>query len=423
MRPVVGRRAAASRLLFRVTVVTVAVWAILGLAALNWRLYRPGGTEATIAQLRFLTGALGDGAAERMQGMFPEGYVFTWALYGLAAAQVLEAVPPGDERRSELLAAAQNSVVRVCSDRARGGFSPNLRPRYGAFYASWSLYLRSVVLQATAPDGPVPFDLRQYEADCDSLAAALAAGDSPFLQSYPGQVWPGDTGVGVAGLAIRDAVLGGTHGPVIERWLEAVRRRLDPASGAIPHASGGQYGMPREGPRGESLALLSRVLVDVDPELARDQYRILRRDFVARPWGLPGVRVFPIGRQGRGDIDSGPVVLGLGGPATVVGIGAALANGDTELAKTLLAVSEGLGFPMQWAGRRRYLGGVLPVGDAFLAWARSTPASLHRVGYPRAMPRWWRLPFHVVSLLLVTVLLYALIRMSRRWHQRRQRLL
>lgn len=391
-----------------------AVWAILGLAALHRRLYRPGGTEATIAQLRFLTGALEDGAAERMQGMFPEGYVFTWALYGLAAAQVLEAVPPGDERRSELLAAAQTSVVRVCSDRARSTFSPHLRPPYGAFYASWSLYLRSVVLRAMAPDDPVPFDLRQYEADCDSLAAALAAGDSPFLESYPRKAWPGDTGVGVAGLAIRDAVLGGAHGPAIERWVEAVRRRLDPASGAIPHDSDCRTGMPLGGPRGESLALLSRVLVDVDPELARDQYRILRRDFVASPWGVPGVRVFPIGKQGRWDIDSGPVVLGLGGPATVVGIGAALANGDTELAKTLLAVSEGLGFPMQWAGRQRYLGGVLPIGDAFLAWARSTPASLHRGEYARAMPRWWRTPFQVASLLLVTAPLYALIRTSRR---------
>ena len=292
-RPLVGRIAAAIRLFVRVAVVTVAVWAILGLAALNWRLYRPGGTEATIAQLRFLTGALAGGAADRMQGIFPEGYVFTWALYGLAAAQVLEAVPPGDERRSELLAAARNAVVRVCSDRARSTFSPNLRPPYGAFYASWSLYLRSVVLKATAPDDPVPFDLPQYEADCDSLAAALAASDSPFLESYPRQVWPGDTGVGVAGLAIRDAVLGGTHGPVIERWVESVRRRLDPASGAIPHASGCRNGMPLEGPRGESLALLSRVLVDVDPELAREQYRILRRDFVARPWGLPGSARLP----------------------------------------------------------------------------------------------------------------------------------
>ncbi len=69
--------------------------ATLWLVLLNRRLYRPGRVETALAQLRFLGHSLGDGEAERMQALFPEGYVSSWALYGLASAQVARALPPG----------------------------------------------------------------------------------------------------------------------------------------------------------------------------------------------------------------------------------------------------------------------------------------------------------------------------------------
>ena len=321
-----------------------------------------------------------------------------WALYGLASAQVARALPPGDARRAVAFRAACSAVAHVESAHAKETFVRDMEPAFGAFYASWSLYLRSVVLRAALPGGPAPFDLREYDHDRASFASALERSGTPFLQSYPGDAWPADTGVGVAALAIADSILGPRDRALIAHWTEEVRRRLDPRTGAISHAANGTDGTPTGGARGESVALMSLVLADVDPALAREQYSILRRYFVTYAWGLPGVREFPHGVNGRGDIDSGPLLFGLGGPATVVGAGAAIAHGDDELATSLLATAELAGMPIEIAGGRRYAGGVLPVGDAFLAWARSTSLVSPEASFDPVVPRWWRIPIHVLSL-------------------------
>lgn len=401
--------------LARLALMIASAAVILWVANLNWRLVNPGRVETAVSQLRFLAKSLDGGGAERMQSVFPEGYVFTWALYGLAAAQVARTLPPSDARRDEMLRSARIAVSHVDSDQARKTFTRDMEPMYGAFYSAWSLYLRSAVLRATGDGDPDPFDLNKYDQDCEAFASALSKSESPFLPSYPGMAWPADTGIGVAALAIRDATLERRYQLVIKQWIEAVRSRRDPGSGAIPHSVNSANGLPLESPRGESLALLSYVLVDVDSSLAMEQYRILRRNFVDYSWGLPGVRVYPHGADGRGDIDSGPVVFGLGGPATVVGAGAAIVNGDEDLATDLLTLADLVGFPIEAGGQRSYAAGLVPVGDAFLAWARTATPPPLRIDYVPIIPGWWRLPFHAVSILLGILALGMAIRVGRGW--------
>src|SRR5262245_1618879 len=109
----------------RLALIAATAASILWLVLLNYRLYEPGCVDAAIAQLRFLERSLDQGGAERMQAIFPEGYVFTWALYGLAAAQVARALPPSDTR-DEALRAARTAVARVDSDHARATFVRNM---------------------------------------------------------------------------------------------------------------------------------------------------------------------------------------------------------------------------------------------------------------------------------------------------------
>lgn len=373
---------------------------LLGLT--NGRLYGGSSPSRADAQLRFLAGALDRGAAERMQGLFPEGYVFTWALFGAAAAQVAGTLPASDPRRDELLHEASGAIAHVLSPQGRAVFERQLSPSYGAFYTGWSLYLRSVVLRAGGADAV--FDRALFESDCDRFTAALAASKTPFLPSYSGQAWPADTVAGMAGLAIRDRLLGPGHEATIARWLGDVRQRLDPATGAIPHAASFVDGTPEGGARGESLALMSLLLAEVDPVVSRQQYELLRKHFVAVAWGLPGVREYPRGSDGPPDIDSGPLVFGLGGPATTVAIGAARAHGDEQLAATLLDIGELVGMPFELWGSRRYVAGLLPVGDAFLVWARSAPLLPAQQPWAPLIPWWWRVPLHVLSLALAALI-------------------
>ena len=368
---------------------------LVGVTVCNLRLLAPRGPKAAVAQLRFLERALADGAAEDMQRWFPEGRVFTWALYGLASARTALLFPRDDPRRARLLAASGAAVDTVLSDRARSTFVRDMSPEWGAFYTSWSLYAAAEHLRASgASDSAL---VERFRREADRLAAALEASPTPFLHSYPGSSWPADTSVGVAALAIHDRILPARYEAVVKGWVARARALTHPDLGALSHTADPRTGAPGE-VRGSSLALMARVLVDVDPDFAREQYRVLRDRFVRARWGAVGVLEYADGRSFGGDVDSGPLVLGYSGPALVVGMAAARANGDARLGRILLGVTELVGVP--WGvGSRRYAAGLVPVGDAFIAWARSGPPTPD-TGWDRRLRWWWPVPVHLVSLLV-----------------------
>jgi hypothetical protein len=86
-------------------------------------------------------------------------------------------------------------------------------------------------------------------------------------------------------------------------------------------------------------------------------------------------------------------------------MGAALANGDRNLAEPMLATTEAFGMPVSWNGKR-YAFGMLPVGDAFLVWAKTARRWINEPSpeaYPSLVGWWWRLPLHGLSLLIVAL--------------------
>lgn len=406
-RLTVRRPAGNGPLLIRVGYVVVAITLVSLLALLNLRAHRPGDIDTTIAQLRFLQEALSDDAAEQMQWIFPEGYVFTWTLYGVASAQVARSLPPTDSRRSHHLAEAARAVQQVRSSQARSTFDAELQPPFGAFYASWSIYLRAEYIRSVGIPEVNDRLLNSFEAECAQFAAALNRSESPFLPSYRHVYWPADTAVGVAALGIHDAILTRRYGDTIARWVARARLHVDPNLGALSHAADAETGAPIGGVRGSSLALMSRVLIDADPEFAAEQYSVLRRYFVDYTWGVPGVREFPRGVAGGGDVDSGPILLGYSGPAVVVGAAAARVHGDEPVARALLGAVEVGGVPIDLGSGRRYAAGLLPVGDAFIAWSRSSTAAenVERLEWDPVLPTCWTAPAHVVSVVLAGIVL------------------
>ena len=393
-----------------------AVPAVLLILLLNIRLHTPGDSATVFAQLEFLGHSLHQGGGEQMQRSFPEGYVFTWSLYGLASTQLARQLTPDDTRRAGLLERARTAIEHVTLPLARKPFPPNLDPPYGAFYNAWSLYLRAEYIRAAGAGAVPPEMLTQLESDCATFAAALERADTPFLESYSGSAWPADASVGIAALGIRDRLLQPKYGLVIAHWVENARRRFDTSLGALPHAVDPLTGTPIAGSRGSSLALTSRVLTEAAPEFAREQYAILRSHFVDYVWGAPGVREYPIGIDGRGDVDSGPLLFGYSGPAIVVGAAAARAHGDEALADILLESIEVAGLPIEWSGSRRYLFGGFPVGDAFIAWARSSEPGFASTEWEPAIPVWWRLPWHALSLGAIVLLVWPLRRLRSHYH-------
>lgn len=209
--------------------VVAVVTALLGggAAVLTARLYTPSPLERDRAEvvadalprLAFLRQALQAGAGERMQRLFPEGYFFTFALYGLTWVDVGMS---DAARRPEALAQARWALAELDSDVGRAPFSAQLTPPHGVFYVGWISWLRGGVVRLAGGPAEAPVEAQRFFADTDALAAAfseqLDRTGSPFLPAYPRQAWPVDSTVAVAALRLADHLAGQpAHAPLIER--------------------------------------------------------------------------------------------------------------------------------------------------------------------------------------------------------------
>jgi hypothetical protein len=338
-------------------------------------------------QLAFLRAALDGGAGDEAQRLFPEGYFFLHALYGLSWVE-LGMREPG--QRSLAVREARWALERLDTPAGRAPFSPDLAPSHGVFYRGWTTWLRGGLLRLERD----PTELSRFTADAEALGSAFDAAASPYLQAYPGEAWPVDSTVAVAALRLHDTLLPARFGGTVQRWLRGVRERLDPRTGLLPHRVDPTTGAPLDVARGTSQSMIQRFLVDIDEAFAAEQYLRFRDRYVVRPLGLgPAVREYPNGMDGPGDVDSGPLPLGVSLSATVVTIGAAQVHGDGRLAGALANYGEVAGLPVDTPWTKRYALGALPIGDAFLAWSKTArPWVAPPQTATPGVPRWWWLP-------------------------------
>jgi len=360
-------------------------------------------------QVAFLDGTLRVGAGATMQGLFPEGDLFTHVLTGLAAAAL--ARPESgltDSDRAAHLQIARRMLGEVESERNRGLFAGTEHPPGGAFLLGWRLLLVAEIGRASG----LREDRSMASAGATQVAKAFGDSEGILLESYPGRAWPCDNVVAWAA-AIRAGDLTGLNlRPAARDWLTRASALRDPATGLLVHEAG-LDGRVLSGPRGSSQSIIQTFLPDLDPSAALQDWAAYRRWFVVRVAGLIGVREFPTGTSGAGDVDSGPLLWGVSASSSAVTLAAARANGDRLLADSLDREAELLGVGFSWGGTRRYAAGALPVGDAFLAWGRSLPlggASFDTDDSSPGQP-WWAL--------LVALAFAPAVAVGAWWHRRR----
>lgn len=396
------RRSARRRLLRGAGRLVLALVAVAALRGLTVAWLPADETERAAASLRFLSEGL-EAHADAMQRLFPEGRVFTLALTGLAWAELgrqggfYPGAPPVEARRALALATDPASQAT---------FGPAGGLPHGMFYEAWTARLTAAVIETpTIGADDLPGLRRGLGASCGRLAGAFEA--EVFPDSYPGQAWPADAAVGAAALAGCGRLVDPAYGTAARAWLAAAQQREDPATGLLPHAA------HRPEARGSSAALMIPFVAEIDAAYADTLYQRFDAAFSTRMLGvLPTVREYPHGTSGRGDVDSGPVVLGASAPASVVGIAAARSVGAHDHTAALSASTEWLGVPVSWRGRRRYAAGQLPVGDAFLAWARTRPVPQNAV--PHAPGRPWRARWTLAFTVLLAASALGIVRSVRR---------
>jgi len=105
----------------------------------------------------------------------------------------------------------------------------------------------------------------------------------------------------------------------VNTWLEDVKGSLDSITGLIPHEVDFETQTVLEGAKGSSQSLMLNFLIEIDSTFAKAQFEKYRTQFLDYRFGLPGIREYPKGTKSGADIDSGSVLLGIGGSASLVG--------------------------------------------------------------------------------------------------------
>ncbi|MBP6574786.1 MAG: hypothetical protein KA230_10070 [Flavobacteriales bacterium] len=361
--------------------------------------------EALKEQLAFLEPRVRDGLGAEMQELFPEGRMFTYALYGLAWCGLAERLPASDALRTHAQREALWAYAQIDSRLCWSQFPKEAAPEFGVFYAGWCNYL----LARLVASGAAPLDtslVYAFDRQSDSLARAFTRSDSPFLESYTGAAWPADATVAMASLVMHGQLRGRDHSAAKARWVAQVRERLD-ERGLIPHAwQPWEDGLGLSA-RGSSQALMNALLPLIDTTFAAEQFGRFRELYFTERFGVPAVREHPIGDGSPGDVDSGPLILGFGPAATIVGSGACRMNGDAHHAAEFESTVHGFGFSTG-IDRKRYVFGALPIADLFIAWVRTMPCTTPYSGAPMfkrfhlwcgllllllwspVLVRWWR---------------------------------
>lgn len=318
------------------------------------------------AQLAYLRPHMATGLPARMQQLFPEGCMFTHALYALTLCRMASTE---DENREVLLAEAISSYRALDRAEVKAPFPKTMIPAHGVFYAGWRNHLLAAIIEAHGDRRVDDGLMAEFDRQTQELVDAYAGSASPFLQSYQGMAWPADNVVAMSSVAMHQRLRSSRYGDVISTWLGRVIERGD-TSGLIPHAWDPVMDVMQEGPRGSSQSLMNCFLQEIDRGLAAKQFGLYRSHFLDTVMGVPMVREYPKGAYGVGDVDSGPVIFGAGSSATIVGPGAFRRNGDPANAFVLDAVIEGFGFAYGHE-HKRYVAGVMPVADLFICWTRS----------------------------------------------------
>ncbi|MEM1216781.1 MAG: hypothetical protein AAGJ82_13890, partial [Bacteroidota bacterium] len=179
------------------------------------------------AQLQHLKIALHGTAGEEMQQLYPEGYVFLHALYGLTWTELLREITQENEIYTEAITEVRWAIERLESDTAQQVFEPQMHPTYGVFYQGWLNYLRASYLERLSEPKQDSVQVHRYQLACEELAASFSKHYTPFLFSYPGGCWPADNLVALAALSKHDRILPSRFHKSVQICLKRIQTKLD----------------------------------------------------------------------------------------------------------------------------------------------------------------------------------------------------
>ena len=213
------------------------------------------------------------------------------------------------------------------------------------------------------PEGFPPDVARAHDALIAAYERRLLASPTGLIETYPDEAFPTDVAAVAAAIAVHGRVTGIDHAPVLAHWVREVRSvQIDRASGFV-HQRMSVDGTPRDVPRGSGTGLAAYYAGFVDRSLAAE----LTSALLAHERTLLGFgAIAEFGaRVGHGDIDSGPVILGVSVAATGFSLAPFRALGHREAFTRLFRTTTLFGLPA-WRGEALCFRTGGPIGNALL---------------------------------------------------------
>lgn len=414
----------AAKIIFSLFLVASACYIVY----LNCRLYyRPHFEKVgnatlnkdVLNQLHFLKRKIHAGAANDMQGIYPEGYLFLNALYGLSWCEVAGAVDHRSELYKEAHTEIQFAFDEVNSAKGKSIFPPALPVPYGVFYTGWNNYLLGKKLSVEEPHERDSAEVSLYIRQCTSIVEGFKNSETPYPESYVNASWPSDATVAIASLSFEKNIRTPLFAANMKQWIDKVKLNLD-TCGLLPHSTDAVTGKVMNGTRGNSQALILNFLFDIDSSFAREQFNLYKSKFLTTRFGLPGLREYATEAWAEGDVDSGPVIFGIGGAASIVGLRTMIVFGEQKTAIGLRNSIEAFGMASASDGEKKYLFGQLPMADAFFVWANSMEITEDKM---LATNESWRGRFQFYSFLTIVFMIFIFLWMWQMLPQRKKRTL
>jgi hypothetical protein len=323
------------------------------------------------AQLKSVERKLAAGEDELQALVIPEGKLFANSFYGYALINLTQSrkSDAAFRERSRLKLEALLAKIKTMEDQQPYSVNANIKPKGGIILAGHTNLLRAGYVLIGGQNSQI---IEEFHRGSASLSDAFLAGKVPFPECYPGYTWAEDAIFALESLRLHDVLFKSDYSKARSAWLSWMKNHLDSDSQMMVTQIDPQTGQIIDGPRGCALSWALAFLPQIDPEFSRLQFDRFRNHWFIPFLGMLGIQEWYKGKQLPTQFPAGPVVFGLGGAASGIGIATCRANGDYVSWHLLLRSLETLGFPL-WtpAGEKYYFWGHCLLADVLALWGKT----------------------------------------------------
>lgn len=335
------------------------------------------------AHAREVAAIIGRGVSEKDFTNDSELFKGEWQFgtYQMGALGLLNVCCEHPQLREELMPAIEQAIEEMTSKRVRDFDARRWRedplesldgPNGHAAYLGYLNVVLAVHRQMVPGSRFAALNDRITHA----LLRRLQNSAHGILETYPGEAYPVDNAGIVASIMLHQRTTGADHREIIAAALDNYRKRwTDPVTGLLYQSIATNTGRSNQVPRASGTTLAAFLLSYGDPVLAGELSAAVNKGLAGSWLGFGYVREYPAEvNAGHGDVDSGPVILGISPSGTGFSLAGSRLTGDREHFVGAYRTAHLLGTPVNHGAHRFFVTGG-PIGNAImLAMLTAQPA-------------------------------------------------